>query len=90
MKVTADGGAMRIQFGEFRRYISIVDRISICIRETSQYNNYQYINDVPTRYDDYFVYGIGLVDSDFPINEQGTKCTFKGCIEIVLTLNPYF
>lgn len=86
---------MNIQFKDFRKYISQIDRVSICMRETLQYENYRYMRDVPEKYDDYYLYGVGLIESEFKIDEStleselkdndiGIGYYFAKCIEIVL------
>ena len=55
-----------IRFGELRSVISVIDRLSICMKETLQYENYETISQVPEKYDDYRVYGIGMICSEFP------------------------
>lgn len=55
----------RIRFGELRTVISRIDRLSICMKETLQYENYENISQVPEKYDDYSVYGIGMICSEF-------------------------
>lgn len=52
-------------FGEIRPLLSRVDRYSICMQETGEYENYRFLCDVPERYDALYVFGIGLVDTEF-------------------------
>jgi hypothetical protein len=54
-----------ITFGELREYLCVFDRISICIQETGQYDNYRFITHVPNDYDRYYLYGFGLFESEF-------------------------
>ena len=54
-----------IKFRELREKLSAIDRISICNKETMQYENFLTIKDVPTIYDDLTVYGIGVIESEF-------------------------
>ena len=57
--------------------------------ETLSYNNYIYLKDVPHSYDDYYVYGIGMIESEFyKINEheyaangERKDLTLINCIE---------
>lgn len=59
-----------LKFGNLRRYISVIDRISICMHETLQYENYRLIREVPELYDDYYVYGVGMIESEFSENDN--------------------
>lgn len=90
---------MNIQFKEFKKYVSIIDRVSICMKETLQYDNYRYMRDVPEKYDDYYLSGVGLIESEFKIDESTLESELKGkdigngyyfakCIEIVLCEVP--
>ena len=85
-----------ITFGTLRKYISRIERLSICMLETKEYSNYVFLKDVPDRYDDLYVYGIGMIESEFyQVQEQvfvasGDKenLVFLPCIEIVLSEEP--
>ena len=89
---------MKLKFKELRQYISVIDRISICMRETLQYDNYRFMRDVPDKYDDYYVYGIGMIESEFKIDETALPSDLKKdigngyyyghCLEIVLCEVP--
>lgn len=80
-------------FGMLRKYISQIDRLSICMRDTTEYENYIYLKDVPTIYDDFHVCGIGMIESEFYEIQKniyvasGAKeaRVFLPCIEIVLS-----
>ena len=37
------------------------------MRETLRYENYRFLRDVPDKYDEFYVYGIGMIDSEFDI-----------------------
>ena len=89
--------AKGIKFEAIRKYISKISKVSICIKETSQYDNYISIKDVPEIYDSLFVYGIGLIESEFNYNEKREHYVetnadltfiFSVCIEIVLSKVP--
>lgn len=90
-----------LKFKELKKYISKLDRLSICRKETMQYENYRYLRMVPDKYDEFYVYGIGMIDSEFPVegepnvfevegNENGNgNGEFMGrCIEIMLSETP--
>ena len=76
---------MEITFGAFRKYVSVIDPVSICFYETSAYENYDLIRDVPAEYDSLFIYGVGLIESEFG---DLRDWKFKKCIEIVLSKEP--
>lgn len=89
--------SMTLKFSELRKYISEIDKISICMSENLQYNNYRYMKDVPHKYDEYFVYGIGVIESEFPVEEEldrnetricDVKYIFTTCLEIMLSETP--
>lgn len=62
---------MSIKFKEIRPYISKIDRVSICMQETLSYNNYSCINQVPHSYDECYLYGIGMIESEFEVEFAG-------------------
>ena len=81
-----------MKFRELRERLSVADRISICHKETLQYNNFITIKDVPDSYNDLTVYGIGIIESefykinDFEYSAEGSKenLVLLSCIEIVV------
>ena len=88
-----------LKFKELKKYISRIDRLSVCMRETMQYENYRYLRMVPDRYDELYVYGIGIIDSEFQVkgepnvveaeeNEIGNGEFMGTCIEIMLSETP--
>lgn len=87
-----------LKFSELRNFISKIDRLSICIEETSEYENYRYMRNVPEKYDNYYVYGIGMIESEFKIaetfefelegNQINNELFFAPCIEIMLSEKP--
>lgn len=82
-----------MKFKELRKYISRIDKVSICMLETSAYENYLLLKDVPDSYDDFFVYGIGMIQSEFyevregiySTNYKEGKLVLVPCLEIVLS-----
>lgn len=59
---------MAIKFCEIKKYLSRVVRLSICF-EDGHYDNYTMVSDIPEgKYDDLFVYGIGMIDVEFPLD----------------------
>lgn len=91
--------ATNIKFKELRSLISVIDRVSICMRETLQYENFTYMEKVPDKYDEYYVYGIGRILSEFEIEGDPNKRDIEGneindkyflgeCIEIMLGEKP--
>lgn len=85
-----------ITFGELRGYLSRIDRLSICMKETLSYENFVNLQDIPESYDSYYVYGIGMIDSEFYKLGKG-KYVASGerkdlvllkCIEVMLAMEP--
>ena len=74
-----------LTFGDVRAYCSRINRISICMLETSCYQNYLFIKDVPHDYDRYYLYGFGMTDGEF---EDEGKLRLEGCLEFVLAEEP--
>lgn len=87
-----------LKFKELRNVISKIDRLSICMIETYAYENYRFMRNVPEKYDDYYVYGIGMLESEFEIaeafefevkgNQINSELFFASCIEIMLSEKP--
>ena len=62
------GKFMAIKFGELKKYLSRVVKLSICF-EDGHYDNYLKVSDIPEgKYDDLFVFGIGMADVEFPLD----------------------
>ncbi len=74
-----------IRFGDIREYCSRLDRVSICELESLRYENYERIGQVPERYNGLYLYGFGVIDSEF--REEGVLC-LKTCIEFMLSKRP--
>ena len=47
-----------IKFKELKPFISRLERLSICMLKTMQYENFIRIGDVSNKYDEYYIYGI--------------------------------
>lgn len=87
-----------MKFKEFRNYISKIDRVSICNKDTLRYENYQFIAEVPDMYDELYLYGIGRIQSEFPRKavmevpmndgDDEDETIFAECIEIMLSDEP--
>lgn len=93
-----------MKFGEFRKYVSRIDRVSICMKETLSYENFQFIEMVPDTYDQYYLYGVGLARSEFPLSEvpemlgefgkdlspeeRNERIVYAECMEIMLAKVP--
>ena len=88
-----------MKFVELKPYISRVDRLSICILdENFGYENYTCIADVPDKYDDMYVVGIGRIESEFEekavLPHEKESCAIGDglhmveCIEIMLSEVP--
>lgn len=54
-----------ITFGELRKYCCVFDRVSVCMQETGRYDNYRLIAHAPSTYDQYYLYGFGMFESEF-------------------------
>lgn len=93
---------MAIQFKEIRQYLARNARLSICF-EDGYYQDYLMVSDIPTeKYKDLYVYGIGMVDVEFPkdiytssqnLDDASSsikikECTFEPAIDIVLHKIP--
>lgn len=74
-----------IRFGEIRKYCSRIDRVSICMKETLCYKNYEYIRQVPDTYDELYLYGFGIIRSEFP---DKNRIRLRGCVEFMLSKTP--
>lgn len=85
---------MAIRFGELKKYFSRVVRLSICFHD-GHYDNYILPTDIPAgEYDDLYVYGVGTVDVEFPLdvyvehNEKSKSGWYLGCgLEVVVQEN---
>lgn len=59
---------MAMQFKELKQYLSRVVRVSVCF-EDGHYENYTLPSDIPEgRYDEMYVYGVGMTDVEFPLD----------------------
>ena len=88
-----------MKFKELRKYISKIDRLHILMEETLEYKNFKFISEVPESYDDLYVFGIGMRESEFKASEaidaalnegidpkaDPNKIVFAHCIEIMLS-----
>ena len=74
-----------ITFGEIRKFCSVIDRISVCMLETLTYENFESITDVPHTYDNRYLYGFGVIKSEFDV--EGSSFLWR-CMEIMLSENP--
>lgn len=78
-----------ITFGTIRKYVSKIDRVSICNAQTLQYENYLSIEEVPHDYDRYYLYGFGLIESEFGDDRYAPdRSRFKTCVEIRISERP--
>ena len=77
--------AEKLRFKDLRKYLSRIDRFSMCMLETMDYENYTYLENVPHDYDDFYVVGIGVIESEFPKDSPLELCT---CMEIMLSEKP--
>lgn len=91
---------MSLQFKDIRNLIARNCRISICMYKDLSYENYLMISDVPdNRYDDLYIYGIGLIETEFSFDVYADpkktdaridwhNIDFQPAIEIVLDDQP--
>lgn len=87
---------MSLQFKDIRNLIARNCRVSICMYKDLSYENYLLISDVPdNRYDDLYIYGIGLIETEFSFDVYADpkktdvqfdchNIDFQPAIEIVL------
>lgn len=74
-----------LTLGEIRPLLDSIARYSICMQETGDYENYRFLKDVPEDYDSLFIYGIGLIETEF---DGSDGLEFLHAIEIVLSKEP--
>lgn len=75
---------------------SRIDRLSICMQENLSYSNYICIKDVPHSYDDLYLYGFGMIISEFyrdgelfyTVDGDIEDLTLVPCLEIMLSKEP--
>lgn len=74
----------RMKFKELRKhYLSTVDLLSICDKDTLEYRNFSCVHNVPESYDDLYIYGIGMTYSEFPQLREGQQ--IAPCVEIMVS-----
>lgn len=68
-----------IKLGQIRPFFDKTGKVSICMAETLRYENYKYIKDVPHYYDNYYVYGFGIIESEFrdPVTNEMDYFTYE-------------
>lgn len=82
-----------ITFGIIRQYCSRVNRVSICMKETLEYQNFRFIDQVPHSFDRLYLYGMGPIESEF-YGEEGLAdpsaggLNFLPCMEFLLSKTP--
>lgn len=82
-----------IKFKDLKPFVTHLERISICMEKTHQYENFIRLRDVPDTYDEYYIYGIGMIKSEFYQISKYEYSAHRGdgelvilpCIEIVLS-----
>lgn len=85
-----------MKFKDLKPYVSRIDKLSICKYETMCYENFIRMRDVPDKYDDLYVYGVGMIESEFYQISKYEYSAHRGdgdlvllnCIEIVLSEKP--
>lgn len=58
-----------VTFGEIRKFVSLTDRISICQKETLDYENFENIREVPHSYDEQYLFGFGIIESEVKVEK---------------------
>ncbi|MBR5486274.1 MAG: hypothetical protein IKV41_07175 [Oscillospiraceae bacterium] len=71
-----------MKFKDIRGYLSRIDRVSICCKEDLSYENFMRIGDVPDKYNEKYLYGFGVIESEFEI---AGKTVFLPCVEFMLS-----
>jgi len=88
---------MAIRFGEIKEYLARNVRLSVH-KKDDHYDDYLMVSDIPEcKYDDYFVYGVGMIDVEFSQDEYAEPegmdfimkdMDLKPAIEIVIQKEP--
>lgn len=82
-----------ITFGVIRHYCSQINRVSICMKDTLEYQNFRFIDQVPHSFDSLYLYGVGAIESEF-FGEGGLadpsagRLNFLPCMEFMLAETP--
>ena len=71
-----------LKFGDIRKYVARTDKISICMKETLNYEIFDHIFNVPEKYNEYYLIGFGALDD--PFIEPAPRLA----LEIMLSENP--
>lgn len=91
---------MAYKFSEIKDLIARNCRVNICMVKDQVYENYLLKSDIPDgMYDNYYIYGIGIIESEFPMDVYADPkkadlkmdfqhIDFKPAIEIVLSEKP--
>ena len=78
-------------FRDFKPYLQIGRHFSVVNREDWSYESYEYRNDIPEKYDNMYVYGIGMEDNpsiEELLKEQEYDTYLKKRMVIVLSDKP--
>lgn len=82
-----------VTFGQIREYCSRIHRVSICMESTLTYQNYRFISQVPHVFDSLYLYGVGLIESEFYGGDglaepSAGKLNYLPCLEFMLSERP--
>lgn len=77
-----------ITFGEIRKLCSRLERISVCEAETTRYESYASIGEVPHTFDSWYLHGFGLTAGDFGVEGDWPSIRSWPCIEFMLSKTP--
>ena len=75
---------LKYKLADIREYCDRICKISICMKDTLSYENYEHISLVPYTYNEYYVLGFGVIDGEFkdPITK---KIDYFPCLEFMLS-----
>lgn len=81
---------MALKFKDVKRYISLIDRVSICMRDTLTHENYEWVSKVPEEYDELYLDGIGIVPRECrePDISEKEGIILRPPMEIMLSQEP--
>lgn len=75
---------LKYKFGDMREYCDRICKISICMNDTLAYENYEHISLVPHSYDEYYVFGLGVIHSEFT-DPVTNKMNYFPCMEFMVS-----
>lgn len=79
---------VNIKFKDIRDVISMIDNVSIVKKKDLSYENFNSMRDVPSCYDDLYVWGVGGVKELFPDRSNPNESYEQNGIEIIVNDSP--